>query len=928
MNNKFKKQNERKEHSFYKEANKSILGSQKLTPEKVRKLSFKLTKWATFTFLIIVTLWGCVNEFIVKTSNNLGQGIEFYQKGDFVYPNMYATQDVVGYTAAKDAVSERVNKKKLSVKGDEISKETLPFNFTTINPFFQMDKSKESKKNYDALNKDDKKKIDQYKDQLFIPSDKFYSLDSKKLNDGGIFFTYNLNEMTVSLSGMFSYWSDNLNTKITIRDIHGNSQGIKPYLIAPATLSVPNSMREQINNSKEIKALKGDAKYTISTWTDFLYYLADKKHGGVDGQASMDGFKNVVPEQTAINGTEWNDFFNLKEKAKHDNFKRSDVVSVNGTFKTKDENINNFNTFTTPANWIPIYNIKDTTKSKKDTPSKANKAGQAQIALNNDAFLNGELTADTSFFVNTHIKNSNKTLDEEYGKDAMKLFVPGTLPNYSNITEGLKHVYKGAQMVVVPIKKGFPIKPSQNTINLIQNGDKGFRTPGFQNRPLSSNLDQGFDPTAQNYGWILIDENGDVRNVHDKASPKPTVIKEADALYGDQRRLGWGAVDYQGQFDDKNNSVFDEKVKTLMLDKTKLVTEKKTITIGDNSSISYDYDTYFAGITTSKQITQVSYDFKGVLPTYNKNSKDKEIWESSILSDSIAASGQDSWAKTRVSFIGWEDWGKAWNSKYGPLYGGFVFPISQLAMSIGDAFGYKDHPWGTLGSILLIVFLVRAFGTLVSMKGTKNQLKMQEVQTDVAKIKARYERYDLKKDKKMKQKQQAEIMALYKKNEVNPVGSLGTIFVTMPIFISLWIIIASLPAYKIASMGAFSFAVSAWYGIFHLGTMFILYLMVGLTVGLVQGVSSKLPTWLANKRKGIKRVDEATKKAMKKQNRIQNIMVIVFMVMGLTVPALFAFYWIASGLFTIFLELGRHYFRTSKAEKIKQGKIKQEKIKT
>jgi len=62
---------------------------------------------------------------------------------------------------------------------------------------------------------------------------------------------------------------------------------------------------------------------------------------------------------------------------------------------------------------------------------------------------------------------------------------------------------------------------------------------------------------------------------------------------------------------------------------------------------------------------------------------------------------------------------------------------------------------------------------------------MQEVQTDVAKIKARYARYDLKKDKKMKQKQQAEIMALYKKNEVNPAGSLGTIFLTMPIFISL-----------------------------------------------------------------------------------------------------------------------------------------------
>jgi YidC/Oxa1 family membrane protein insertase len=83
------------------------------------------------------------------------------------------------------------------------------------------------------------------------------------------------------------------------------------------------------------------------------------------------------------------------------------------------------------------------------------------------------------------------------------------------------------------------------------------------------------------------------------------------------------------------------------------------------------------------------------------------------------------------------------------------------------------------------VFLTRGIGALMSLNGTKNQLKMQEVQTEVAKIKARYSKYDLKVDKKMKQKQQTEIMALYKKNDVNPMGSLGTIFVTMPIFISL-----------------------------------------------------------------------------------------------------------------------------------------------
>jgi|GEM_PF-3171396 len=44
MKNNFKKQTEKKQHSFYKEANNSILGSQKFTPQKIRKQTFKLVK--------------------------------------------------------------------------------------------------------------------------------------------------------------------------------------------------------------------------------------------------------------------------------------------------------------------------------------------------------------------------------------------------------------------------------------------------------------------------------------------------------------------------------------------------------------------------------------------------------------------------------------------------------------------------------------------------------------------------------------------------------------------------------------------------------------------------------------------------------------------------------------------------------------------
>jgi len=61
---------------------------------------------------------------------------------------------------------------------------------------------------------------------------------------------------------------------------------------------------------------------------------------------------------------------------------------------------------------------------------------------------------------------------------------------------------------------------------------------------------------------------------------------------------------------------------------------------------------------------------------------------------------------------------------------------------------------------------------------------MSALQTDVAKINAKYEKFP-KEDKQAKARKQQEIMALYRKNEVSPFSSLGSVFITMPIFLSL-----------------------------------------------------------------------------------------------------------------------------------------------
>lgn len=960
------------DHSFYKEANKSILGQQQMTPKKFGKLSLKVIKWMVFAFLIITTLWGCVNEFILQTSNNLGQGVEFYQENDFVYPNMYQATDVVGYTATANAVSGGTgygeeDKEKKDAK-------TVPFNFIVMNPYYGYEFIYEEGIGYEenAMSED----------KLFINASevKTFTLNSDgEVNDITLVpkaYSYNLNQASVLLTGIYDYTI--ADQKFSCKDIEGIyafDQNIPKVVLGSAQndIGYDDSESQTIENFYEVKDMKS-----------FAFYLFDySDEDGVDGTIKNDSIK--------FDGVEAKDFFNFKDEGTSNDiegYQYTDVSSINGSIRP----IDTLELSAEFANGEWVYNGTIETnnfevilesKPKKDSDNKiiedeTTKQEAYGYFLRQQLFISGDLSGQTIYNLicdkNDGVYENDGVYDGAY-KEVKKAF-DNTYPdivgfedpfiwsdddNLSSLKPDNSTIYSGTELMVIPIKKGFPVEASEETKELID-GDNGFRPKGFQDLAENSDSkfkDQGIDYESQMYGWMLVDSEENNEGKHDLirtySSPEEAIAadqidggEEEDYFYADQRREGWGTVSYgetQNQSDpSKEITVFDEKIKHMMTESNVnnnsdgentsgyYLSINKSIYIGDQS-VDYTTSSQFAGITNLDQMKIYDESYLGVLPQTTDGIEDGEpvidydeddigtprIVERSILSDSVIPTGQDAWGKSRITFIGWDDWGKAWGAEYGPLYGMFVFPLAQISMAVGEVFNYALSSWGTLMSIIVIVFLTRGFGALLSLKGTKNQMKMQEVQTEVAKIKARYSKYNFKEEPKMKQKQQQEIMALYRKNDVSPMGSISTIFITMPIFISLWIIISSLPAYKLVIMGNFSWAISAWSGIFGgfgFGIL-LLYVLLGFSVGLVQGVSSKLPGWLANKRKGIKRVDEATKKSMKKQNRTQNIMVGVFVFMGLTVPALFAFYWIASGSFTITLELGRHGWRTHTAEQIK-----------
>ncbi len=903
-------------HSFYREQEKSILGQEKWTPKRIGKLLLTLSKWFLWGFLIVATLWGCVNEFIIQTSKNLGQGVEFYQADDFVYPNTYQAVNITGYTSSKVAVEEGKIDKDEDVKGLESFtnppknkndkqytqfKQTTPFNFTMVNPNFGIDD-------------DDVPEYGNNTD-LFVNA-----IEYAEAGGDVTPFYYNLNYFTYNLT-LGAYGHD-------AADMTVDGTWMLPFTFG-------TNFKDWVNENKA-------SDYEIENITDFYYYLLDASDTAIDNQvdASLANAENMNWDSDATGP-----------------YEVDDAQSINGTLVANTTSINDTN-YSDIANWN-VSKTLSTTYDDESTDDEVLEAIQNEIKQQTNllAFNNGTGIASSSELL-AKKTNDGSYLEqlyfEEYAEQtkdyraSRHIVDPEYTVNYNEsfLNTGFE-VYGGAQTIVIPIAKGFPVRIDEDTQKLVDS----WRGENFQNWDTSKTKHQesGFDIENQMYGWTVLDwttsteENGyqaTLMRVYDTAEDAETGAAltdqdEDNAFYADQRRLGWGAISDEeeastsvgnGSFVNDNGSqysVFDEKIKSLMTQE-KYVRMSNETTI-NGKKVSYNYAAEFAGM---ESVNQAAFGFSGENPDYfygttpeieQSNYKDQTLTqETSILSDSIIPTAQDAWGESRVTFIGWADWGKAWDVQYGPLYGAFVFPLAQLAMMIGSLFGYMASAWGVILSIVVIVFLTRGLGALLSLKGTSNQMKMQEVQTDVAKIKAKYAKYDLKAEPRYKQKQQMEIMALYRKKEINPMGSLGTIFITMPIFISLWIIISSLPAYKVVFMGNFSWAVSSFYGIFNMGWLFLLYLMVGVSVGLVQGISSKLPTWLSNKRKGIKRIDEATKEASRKQNKTQNIMIGVFVFMGLTVPALFAFYWICSGFFTIILELVKHSWKVHVAEEMKK----------
>lgn len=218
-----------------------------------------------------------------------------------------------------------------------------------------------------------------------------------------------------------------------------------------------------------------------------------------------------------------------------------------------------------------------------------------------------------------------------------------------------------------------------------------------------------------------------------------------------------------------------------------------------------------------------------------------------------------------------------------------VYPLAQCINLIGKALNS-----GVAGvAITTILYNVLTLG--LSIKSTVSTQKMQMLQPEINRIQAKYEgRTDENARLQMAQEQQA----LFNKHKINPLASIGTMFLTFPIMFAMLYAAQRADVVCNGSFLGVPLATTPSEAFKNIATQWpIVLIFIVMIIG--QLVSSLLPQFLAKKKqresKGYKKYDD---KGM--GNSQQNVMMISMIAMvaifGLNWPSAMSVYWAVSSL--------------------------------
>lgn len=335
--------------------------------------------------------------------------------------------------------------------------------------------------------------------------------------------------------------------------------------------------------------------------------------------------------------------------------------------------------------------------------------------------------------------------------------------------------------------------------------------------------------------------------------------------------------------------------KQIDIDKTMTFNDDEKLLINTYQSVMYEYTNL---INLSASIyTYTGHDKKG--KEIELSAYDYTSGTSSFVPDDKAPLNTD--AEVQKPIYNAQGY---W--RHGPFYGFFVWPLALITQGLRSSMP-NMYGWASIFTIIIVVILTRAIQLSITWKSIVNQSKQDDIKAKKAKIDAKYAEYD-KSNKQMKARHQQEIMELYKKNGINPIDSFVTAIVSMPIFVAIWRAIQCIPEIKSTHWAGIDFSSTSWREIISGNWIYLWILALSLAI---QAVSQFLPKWL-NMKKFKERTTLEDKAALKKADRMQNIMAIGFLFLTVVFSAGVQVYWVIGGIWTIGQVLAIHYFKKSK----------------
>ncbi|MBR2727938.1 MAG: membrane protein insertase YidC [Solobacterium sp.] len=211
-----------------------------------------------------------------------------------------------------------------------------------------------------------------------------------------------------------------------------------------------------------------------------------------------------------------------------------------------------------------------------------------------------------------------------------------------------------------------------------------------------------------------------------------------------------------------------------------------------------------------------------------------------------------------------------------------VWPMAQFINKL-------TPKMGSVGALAALTLLVNAVLLVVTLKSQIQQQQMQLLQPELERIQRKYEG---RTDDASRQKQAQEMNKLYQKYNVNPLSTIAMTFLQFPIVIALFHAVQRSSLLKSTPFMGLSLEVSPLNGMkAGISGYFIIFLVMIVS----QAITMFMPRWMAKKRaqeeaeRTHRRVQES--KASTQSNMMMIYMVILFSVIGLTLPSAMSIYW-------------------------------------